>query len=191
MGGTVGLGQRALGIAARCANQLIAQGFGPLASDQAHATGGGMEQHKVTGLQTTLGQGALEQKLGGHAFEHHGRAGVEVDRIGQFAHHFGRHHPHFAIAARGLAGIGRAVPHLEVGDARAHGLDHARSFHAQVQGHGQGVQTGALVHVDEIQAHRFVADADFTGARVTHGDINDFEDFGTTVLVNADSSGHV
>jgi hypothetical protein len=47
-----------------------------------------------------------------------------------------------------------------------------------------------LVHVDEVQAHRFVADADFAGAGVAHCDINDFEDFGTTVLVDLDCKAH-
>ena len=44
-----------------------------------------------------------------------------------------------------------------MGDARAHGLDHARGFVAHECGHGQRVQAAALVDIDEVQAHRVVA----------------------------------
>jgi hypothetical protein len=86
-----------------------------------------------------------------------------------------------------LAGIGCAIAHLEVRHALAYGLDNARGFHAQLQGHGQGIQTAALVHVDEVQANGFVANANFTGAGLTHCDVNQFELFWATVLVNLDS----
>jgi hypothetical protein len=186
----IGQCQCALGIAARGANQAQTQGLGPLASDQAHATGGGMEQHKVTGFEATLGQRALEQVLGRQAFEHHGRTGLERNRIGQLAHALGGHHTHFAIAAGWLAGISCTVAHLQVRHALAHGFHHTRALHAQLEWHGQGVQAAALVHVNEIQANGFVADADLTRARLTHRDIDQLHDFGTTVLVDLDCKAH-
>jgi hypothetical protein len=49
---------------------------------------------------------------------------------------------------------------------------------------GHGVQTAALVHVNKIQAHCVVANADFTGAGLTHSNGYQFELFGPAMLVN-------
>ena len=135
MGCTIGFGQGAFFVAAGRANQLVTQRFGPLASNQAHTTGGGVEQNQVTGLQTALGQGALEQILHCQALEHHGRTGIKVDVVGQFADIFGRHHTRFAIASWRRTGIGSAVAGLQMRHASAHGLDHPRSLHAQAMRH--------------------------------------------------------
>jgi hypothetical protein len=86
-----------------------------------------------------------------------------------------------------LAGIGCTVAHLEVRDAFAHSLNNARSFHAQLQRHGQGVQTAALVNVDEVQANGFVANANFARAGLADFNVNQFELFWATVLVDLDS----
>jgi hypothetical protein len=59
-------------------DQLQAQRLGPLAGDQAHAAGGGVEQHLVAGLQAFDRQRLLQQVLRGQALEHHGRAGLEA-----------------------------------------------------------------------------------------------------------------
>ena len=149
-----------------------------------------MEQHKIAGLQGLDRLDAAQQVLRRQAFEHHGRAGFERDAIGQLAHAFGGHHALFAIAAGRHAGVGRAVAHLQVRDALAHGLDHARSFHAQLQWHGVGVQAGALVDVNEVQADGLVTDADLAGAGLPDGHINKFHDFGTTGLVNLNGLAH-
>ena len=176
------LGQRALRVRAGRADQLQAHRARPLAGDQADAAGGRMEQHEVAFLQAALRLRALEQVLRGEALEHHGRAGVEVDRIGQLAHALGRHHAQLAIAAGRLAGVGGAVAGLQVRDARAHGLDDAGRFHAQRRGHLQRVQAGAVVDVDEVQADRLVADADFAGARLAHLHVDDLQLFRTAGL---------
>jgi hypothetical protein len=99
-------------------------------------------------------------------------------------------HTHFAVAAGWLAGVRRAVAHFEVRHALAHGFDHARGFHAQLERHGQGVQAAALVDVNEVQADGFVADADLTRAGFANGDVDEFHDFGTTVLVDLDCKAH-
>ena len=135
MGRTIGFGQGAFFVAAGRANELVTQGFGPLASNQAHTTGGGVEQNQVTRLQTALRQGALEQILHRQALEHHGRTGIKIDVVGQFADVFGGHHTCFAIASRRRTGIGCAVTGFQMRHARAYGLDHPRSFHAQAMRH--------------------------------------------------------
>ena len=59
-----------------------------------------------------------------------------------------------------------------------------------LQRHGEWVEPAALVNVDEIQADGLVADADLTRAGVAHGDVNEFQFFGSTGLVNLDGEGH-
>jgi hypothetical protein len=129
--------------------------------------------------------GTTQQVLHGQALEHHGRAGLERDVIRQLAHAFGRHHAHLAVAAGRLAGVSGAITHLQVRDAFAHRLDDARGFHAELQRHGQLVQAGSLVGVDEIQTDRLVADADLAGAGIAHRHLDDLELLGAAVLVDA------
>ncbi|MCY1520145.1 hypothetical protein D9M68_549160 [compost metagenome] len=176
----------ALGIAAGRADELQAERLGPLAGDEAHAAGRGMEQHEVARLQAFGGQRLLQQVLRGEALEHHGRAGLEGDVVGQFAHALGGHHAQFAVGAGRLARVGGAVAHLQVRHALAHCLDDARGFHAQLQRHLERVQAGALVGVDEVQAHGLVADADLAGAGLAHLDLDDLQFLGTAVAVDTD-----
>jgi hypothetical protein len=146
-----------------------------------------MEQHVIASLQAFNGASFHEQVLRCEALQHHGGACFERNVVGQFANALGGHDALFAVAAWGLAGIGCTVTYFEVGDAFAYGFHNARSFHAQLEGHGQGVQTTALVHVNEVQANGLVANANFTGARLAYSDIDQFELFWTTVLVDLDS----
>jgi hypothetical protein len=77
-----------------------------------------------------------------------------------------------------------------VRDPLAHGLDHPRGLHADARGHAERVQARAVVHVDEVQADGMVADADLARAGLAHGDVNDVEFFGTTVLADLDGKAH-
>ena len=74
--------------------------------------------------------------------------------------------------------------------ALAHRLDDAGAFHAQGQRHGQCVQTGALVDVDEVQTDGFVADADLAWAGLAHGDFDQFHFFGAAVAGDLYGQGH-
>ena len=190
MGCTVGQGQRALLVRARSGDELQAQGPGPLAGDQAHATGRRMEQHGITRCQALDRNAFLEQVLGGQALEHHGGSRLERNGIGQAAHAHGGHDAHLAVAARRIAGIGHAVAHAQVLHAGPHGLDHACAFHAQAQGHGQRVQARALVHIDEVQAHRMVAYAYLAWPGLAHGDLHQLQDFGAAVVADLHCNTH-
>jgi len=132
-----------------------------------------VEQHEVAGLQTALWLRAGQQVGGGHALEHHGRTGLEIDAVRQLHDTLCRHHAHLAVAARRLAGVGDAVTGLQVRDARTHRLDHARRLHAQRQRQRVRVQAGALVDVDEVQADGVVADAHLARAGVADGQIDE------------------
>ena len=185
MGCAMLLGQRAFGIRTGSANELQAQRLCPLGGDQADAAGRCMKQHKIASVQAALRLGALEQVLRSQALEHHRCAGLKRDGVGQTAHSFCRHHPQLAVAARRLAGIGRAVAGLEVAHALAHRLHHTGGFHTHLQRHRQGVEAGALVNVDVIQTHCLVTDADLAGAGIADHDIHHLQNFGATVVVNA------
>jgi hypothetical protein len=80
---------------------------------------------------------------------------------------------------------------LQVGHALSYRLDHAGSFHAQLQWHLHGIQAAALIDVNEIQPHGLVADADFTRTRVTHQDLDKLKFFGAAVFGDVDGSGAV
>jgi hypothetical protein len=77
-----------------------------------------------------------------------------------------------------------------MGDALAHGLDRARPFHAQLQRHGQGVQPGALVHVDEVEPNGRMKNAHLARAGVTHGHRDQLHLLGATRLLNLNGFGH-
>jgi len=182
------MGQRelALGIGAGGADELEAERLRPLAGDQADAAGGGMEDNEVAGLEAFGRQRPAQQVLGRQALQHHRGAGLEGDRVGQLADGLGRHHAQLAIGARGRTGVGRAVTGLQVRDALAHRLDDARGFHAELQRHRERIEPAALVGVDEVQAHRLVADPDLAGAGVTDIDLDELEFLGTAIAVDAD-----
>ena len=150
-----------------------------------------MEQDVVASLQAALRQGALEQILHREALEHHGRACVEVDGVGQFADVFSGHDTRFAIASGRRTGIRSAVAGFQMRDALTHSFHHARGFHAQTMRHGQRVQTGAVVDVDEIQTHGFVANANFTGTGVAHAHVHQMQFVGATGFVEMNGFAHV
>jgi hypothetical protein len=182
--------QCAFGRAACRADQLQAQGPGPLAGDQTDATRRGVEEHEVAGLQAFDRQRALQEVLHRQALQHHARRGVEGNAVGQLADRLGRHHPHFAVRARHVARIGRAVTDFQVRDALAHRLDHTGAFHAQGQGQRVGVQTRALIDIDEVQPAGVVADPDFAGARRADLEVYHLHRFGAAVLLDLDCLAH-
>jgi hypothetical protein len=48
-----------------------------------------------------------------------------------------------------------------------------------------------VIDVDEVQADRVMADADFAGAGLPHGDVGDLQLLGAAGLGNLDCSAHV
>jgi hypothetical protein len=83
-----------------------AQVVQPLAGDEADAPGGGMEQDRVTGLHVI---GSANEVFGGHALEHHRRALLGIDGLGQLDQPVGGDHPRLGIGTGRSAGIGNAV----------------------------------------------------------------------------------
>ena len=119
--------RRGLLVVAHGADHGGAQLLGPLAGDEAHPAGGGVEQDGVAGLHL---DGLAQQVLGGHPLEHHGRGRAIVDLGGQRHQPVGRQHPLLAVGARSPAGVGHPVAHPQAADPRAHLAHHARGLHA-------------------------------------------------------------
>mmetsp|Transcript_885 Transcript_885/g.2059 ORF Transcript_885/g.2059 Transcript_885/m.2059 type:complete len:345 (-) Transcript_885:1610-2644(-) len=164
--------QLAFLVAAGGGNQPQAEGACPLAGDQPDTARGGMEEHEVTRLQAALRQRLAQQVLHGQALEHHCRAGLEVDGLGQLEHALGRHHARRRIGARRVAGIGGTVAGPQVADALAHRLDDARPFHAQAGRQRQRIGAVAVIDVDVVQPAGVVADADLARAGLAHLDVH-------------------
>ena len=59
-----------------------------------------------------------------------------------------------------------------------------------MQRHGQRIQAAALVHINEVQADGFVANANLARARLAHGHVNELELFGAAVFFDDDCFGH-
>ena len=79
---TVGQRQLAFGVAAGGGNQLQTQRFCPLAGNQAHTAGGGVEQHKVAGHQAFNRAGFEQQILRRQTLEHHRGTRLKADAVG-------------------------------------------------------------------------------------------------------------
>ena len=74
-------------------------------------------------------------------------------------------------------------------DTLAHGLDHARGFHADAVRQVEGVDTAAVIDVDVVQAAGLVRDADLAPVRVADGAILDLKDVGAAGVADDDGAG--
>ncbi len=92
--------QLALGRRSGGADQADAFGARPLAGDQPHPPGGGVEEDAVAALQR---HGAAEEVVHRQALEHHGRPFVEGDALGQGADLACGHNAGLGIGAGGVA----------------------------------------------------------------------------------------
>jgi hypothetical protein len=103
MGRAMRFGQRALGVAARRADELQAQRLGPLAGDQAHPAGGGMEQHKVALFAgPALRLGARSRYCAVRPLSIMAAPVSKLMASGSLHTQLGRHHPQLAVAPGGL-----------------------------------------------------------------------------------------
>ena len=76
-----------------------------------------------------------------------------------------------------------------MGHAGADRLDHAGALHAQRQRQRIGVQAGALVDVDEVDADGMVADAHLAGAGLADLQLDELHRFGAAELADLDRAG--
>ena len=102
----------------------------------------------------------------------------------------GRHHAHVGIGALRAEQVADAVAGLDVGDARADGLDHADGIGAQPVRQRQRIAAGAEVDVDEVDGDVAVAHARLARAGLADLDGLELEHFGAAGLVEANGLGH-
>ncbi len=185
---TVGAGQLRLVIAAHGADDRCAEAPRPLTGDQPNPARSGMEQNDVARLHPIS---APQQVLSSHALQHHRGGGLIINRLGQRHHPVGGDQPDFGVSADRRAGVGHPVADLEFGHARADRFHPAGAFHAQRPGQRrQGIQPGAVIDIDIVEANRALPDADLAGTRIAHLDLFPAQCFRAAVLMNANGFGH-
>jgi hypothetical protein len=182
----VRLGKGALFVRAGSADDRDAEVLEPLAGDRSHPAGSGMPQHRLALLHRV---GGVDEVVHRQAFQHH-RGGLLVrDPLRELHHPVRRHDALLAVRAR-QPGVGDPVARLQVGDALPDRLDDARAFVARDLRELHRIEPRALVHVDEVDADRGVADARLPRAGIADLDIIVLHDLGTTLLVEADCLCH-
>ena len=147
-----------------------------------------MDEDGVAGLHDV---GLADEVLGGHALEHHGRGLLVADAVGQGDQHLGGGRAAVGVGAEG-GGVGHALAGLHLGDAVAHGLDHAGTLVAGGEGQAAGgrVEAGAEVGVDEVEAHGRLPDQGLAGAGLAGVELLELEHLGAAMLGYPDPPGH-
>src|SRR4029078_4764994 len=103
----------------------------------------------------------------------------------------GRVRLHLCVRAQRAVAVGNAVAGLELGDAGAHRLHHARALQADARGQRNRIQARAVVGVDVIEADRLVAHEAFARAGLGGAYVLPGKDFGTAGLVETDRVRHL
>ena len=89
------------------------------------------------------------------------------------------------------AGIGHAVAHGHLDHLRADGLNHPGGLQARGgRQRGQGVETGAMVDVNVVQADGLVAHKGLAGAGGSGVNLFPAQHLGPAVLMDADGLDH-
>ena len=175
-----------LGRASGGSDHLGAQGPGPLDQDLSHASGGGVDEHRLPGPQ---GPTAQQQKFGGHALQQGGGRRALIHALGD-PHRASRiYEVEVGIGANGPRGEGHPVPWGEPLNALPRGEDLASTLHTQSGGQLQGIEARPVVGVDIVDADGHLPDQDLAGARPGVGELDEVEDIGTAGGGEAHGSG--
>ena len=138
-----------------------------------------MDQHGIPFLDRIGVQG---QVVGGHALEH-GRRGLgETDRLRYLDQLVGRHGHVFGIGA-GACGPGHPITgpkSSHSGPDLAHGPG---TLHTQDVGQLHGVQSIALVDIDEVDAGGLDLDDRMSGGGFRNGQLGQGHDLGSAVFL--------
>src|SRR6185437_5583700 len=174
-------------LAADGADHRRAERLGPLAGDEADAARGGMEQDGVALLHL---EDLADEILRGETLEHHRRALLVGDALGQHDQALGRHDACLGICAERAADIGDAIADLHVGDARPDFLDDARRLGAERARQRRGIEAAPEIGLDIVEADRGMAHARLALAGLADLHLVPLQDFRAAGLVETDGVGH-
>ena len=179
-------GQLALLVAARRSDQADALVARPLAGNQAHAPGGGMEQHRIPPRNR---HGAAEQVDHRHPLEHHRSTFVERDAVGQGADLGRGHRPRCGVGPRRVRGIGHAVAGPKMHHTLAHRRHNPCGFHAHGSRKLHRVQARPLVYIDEVKSCGMLLDGHLARCRGRHLALGKFKDLRPAMGTDDDGTG--
>ena len=143
-----------------------------------------MDQDAIAGLHRMA---AVKQVTGGHAPKHHTSCLSAVDAVRQPDQSMGRDAAVLSIGPRGNAGVGHPVTRLEFRDIGSHRLHDAGAFQTQDGGQRrQRIESGAVIHVNEIEPNRLLVKPDLPGPRRSGINIFPAHDGGASGCMNSD-----
>ena len=159
----------------------------PLAGDEPHPAGRGVEEDGVAGLDRVA---ALEEVLDGHALEHHGRRRLVAHRFRDPHQPVGGDGPLLGVGSE-RARVGHPVADREVGDPFAEREDLSRALHPGGERKGRRrIEPHPEVDIDVVEPDRGVADAGLARTRRADRDLLEAHDVGAAGLVYLDGVGH-
>ena len=130
-----------------------------------------------------------EQVLHGQALQHHRRALLERDLLRQLDDSRHRHRAQLRIRTERPLRIGDAITGLERFDAGPDRVDDARALETKPVRQRTGIEAGAVVHVDVVQADRMLPDPHFVRSGIRHVHFAVFENLGAAVSTDDDGLG--
>ncbi len=133
---------------------------------------------------------APQQGLCGHALEHRRGGEAIADALRKAHQPLGGHHALLHIGTGLPVGVGDTIAGCETAHAATDLLHDARRLASGHHGQRALVEPGALVHIDEIEADRGVADQYFAAAGVAGRNLLPAKDLGPAISVDADAVRH-
>ena len=157
--------------------------------DQAHATGGGVQQDGFARLEVI---DAAHQVGRGQAAHGHACGRFKRDGIGQMDQRRGGDQALGAVSAQGVdeAGVGDAVAHGHVAHLGADGFHHTCTFDAHAIGQRDRVGAVAKVGVGIVEANGHMAQPHLAGAGLADFGVFVLKDFGAAHAVECHGFGH-
>ena len=166
-----------------------AERLGPLAEEEPDTAGGRVTEQDGVGTDVV---DLSEQVLHRHPLEHHRGRDPLVDLVRQADESVRRDDHPLGVGPHRPASVGHPVADGQPSPG-ADRLDHAGGLHAEPAREPGGVQAGAEVGVDEVQADGGVAHEDLARSGIGDVDLDPVEHLGAAGAFEADGvgAGHV
>ena len=160
----------------------------PLARQQADAAGSSVDKYPMMRLDFEC---LVQEVPDRQALQHQDRALLVGNVVGQLDYFLRRDVPFSRVTAE-VEIIGNAVAGMKISHARSDRYYLARRFITGDEWQaGRLVESGAIIHVDEVETHGMLADANLAGPRRGHLDGFINQGFGPPYLVHPYGLGHI